>query len=72
MSKRQPNQLELLGNVHEGHDLPCAGDVSMVKDVYKYYHYICDGDDDRVSWNRSQKGFQMKTKATRLVQIWVL
>ena len=49
MSKRQPNQLELLGNVHEGLDLPCAGDVSMVKDVYKYYHYICDGEDDRVS-----------------------
>ena len=39
----------LLQNVHDGLALPEDGaSVSMVTGTYEYYHYGCDGFDDRV------------------------
>ena len=39
-----------LQNVHDGLALPENGaSVSMVTGTYEYYHYGCDGFDDRVS-----------------------
>ncbi|XP_009858944.2 ufm1-specific protease 1-like [Ciona intestinalis] len=37
---------KLLQNVHTGLNLPCSP-VQLIKGSYSYYHYLCDGTDDR-------------------------
>ena len=43
---------ELLVNPHTDLALPCKeGSTSVCKGEYLFYHYGCDGYDDRVSFN---------------------
>ena len=52
-------------NIHTGLPLPEDGEgqVAMVTGEYQYYHYGCDGVDDRVScwkvWRGRQSGDDM-------------
>ncbi|XP_023223182.1 inactive Ufm1-specific protease 1-like [Centruroides sculpturatus] len=42
----------LLENVHSGLHFPEFGEkVRLIRGMYKYYHYLCDGFDDRVGYN---------------------
>lgn len=41
----------LIKNIHEGVDPPSQeGETVLVKGQYDYWHYKCDGVDDRVSY----------------------
>lgn len=39
---------DLLKNIHRGISLPNDGDTSFVQGPYEYWHYGCDGFNDRV------------------------
>lgn len=42
----------LLKNVHENLPLPDSGETFLVQGDYEYWHYGCDGFNDRViNWN---------------------